>query len=121
MPDAGMPGLSCCPFPDSQALTVPVPTHQDLVTLLRARTSLLLIESAAETRVIDGFRHAITQPLRPLYRRSITDGLKRLGLDSEEERNTPPNASLMLQWINQQRAASVYLLLNFFSPACAIR
>ncbi|MEP7043886.1 MAG: AAA family ATPase [Dokdonella sp.] len=90
-----------------------MPTHQDLVTLLRARTPLLLVDSAAETRVIDGFRHAIAQSLRPLYRWSITDGLKRLDFDPEEERETPPDASLMLQAIKQQRAPGVYLLLDF--------
>jgi predicted ATPase len=90
-----------------------VPVHQDLVTLLRARTPLLLVDSAAETRVVAGFRHAIAQSLRPLYRWSITDGLKRLDFDAEDERETPPDASLMLQAIKQQRAPAVFLLLDF--------
>lgn len=116
MPDGGVLGL---PAPRSRG-SVPLPhstpfmsDYQDLVTLLRARTPLLLIDSAAEARVIDGFRHAIAQSLRPLYRWSITDGLRRIDLDTDEERETPPDASLMLQWLKQQRAPGVYLLLDF--------
>ena len=48
--------------------------NQDLTTLLRARTPLLVIESAEEGRVIESFRHAIAQSLRPLFTWSITDG-----------------------------------------------
>jgi len=89
-----------------------VPANQDLVTLLRARTPLLLVDSAAEGRVIEGFRHAIVQALRPLYRWSITDGLKRLDLDADDE-DTPPDASMMLHAIKQQRTPGIYLLLDF--------
>lgn len=87
--------------------------HQDLVTLLRARTPLLLVDSVAEARVIEGFRRAIAQSLRPLYRWSITGGLRRIDLDVEVERETPPDASLMLQWLKQESAPGVYLLLDF--------
>ena len=38
--------------------SIDVPRNQDLITLLRARTPLLLIESAEETRVVDAFRRA---------------------------------------------------------------
>ena len=39
---------------------------QDLTTLARARTPLLVIETVDEQRVIDGSRHVIAQTLRPL-------------------------------------------------------
>ncbi|WP_300622071.1 AAA family ATPase [Dokdonella sp.] len=87
--------------------------QQDLVALLRARTPLLLVESVAETQVVDGFRHAIVQSLRPFYRWSITDGLRRLDLDLADDEDAPPDATLMLQWIKRQRAPGVYLLLDF--------
>lgn len=90
-----------------------VAENQDLVTLIRAGTPLLVIESSEETRVVEGFRHAIAQALRPLYRWSITDGLKRLDLDHDEETEDAPDASLMLQAIKQHRQAGVYLLLDF--------
>ncbi len=87
--------------------------NQDLITLLRARAPLILVESAEEGRVIDGFRHAIAQALRPLYRWSITGGLCRLDIDSDDEAETPPDASMTLNAIKQQATPGVYLLLDF--------
>ena len=90
-----------------------MPAQQDLVTLLRSRTPLLLVDSAEEGRVVEAFRHAIAQSLRPLYRWSITDGLERLDIDSDEDRETPPDASLTLHAIKQDKTPGVYLLLDF--------
>lgn len=73
-----------------------MPANQDLVTLLRSRTPLILVDSAAEGRVVEGFRHAIAQSLRPLYRWSITDGLRRLDIDSDQDSEAPPDASMTL-------------------------
>lgn len=85
--------------------------------MIRASTPLLVIESAEETRVVEGFRHAMAQALRPLYRWSITGGLERLDLDTEadpdEESRAAPDASMTLQAIKSQRQAGVYLLLDF--------
>jgi len=90
-----------------------VPVNQDLVTLLRSRAPLLLVESAEEGRVVESFRHAIAQSLRPLYRWSITDGLQRLDVDSDDDRETPPDASMTLHAIKEERTPGVYLLLDF--------
>ena len=86
--------------------------NQDLTTLLRARTPLLVIESSEEGRVIESFRHAIAQSLRPLYRWSITDGLRRLDMDDDEE-SSIPDATLTLNAIKQRGEAAVFLLLDF--------
>ena len=51
---------------------------QDLTTLVRAATPLLVIETVDEQRVIECFRHVISQSLRPLWRWTLTDGLNRL-------------------------------------------
>jgi SpoVK/Ycf46/Vps4 family AAA+-type ATPase len=85
---------------------------QALTTLLRARTPLLVIESAEEIRVIESFRHAIAQSLRPLYRWSITDGLRRIDMDDEDETGIP-DATLTLTAIKQRSEAAVFLLLDF--------
>src|SRR5690242_17879242 len=90
-----------------------VPAQQDLVTLLRSRTPLILVESAGESRVVAAFRHAIEQSLRPLYRWSLTDGLTRLDLDEGNERESPPDASLTLNAIKKNPTPGVYLLLDF--------
>jgi SpoVK/Ycf46/Vps4 family AAA+-type ATPase len=87
-------------------------TNQDLATLIRAGTPLLLVEARDEQRVIEGFRHAIAQALRPLYSRSITDGLVRLDIDDDEE-PPPPDSTMMLRAIQQARQPGVYLLLDF--------
>jgi len=94
-----------------------VSRNQDLATLLRARTPLLLVESADENGVIEGFRHAISQALRPLWRWRITGGLERLDLvldpDDDESMREAPDASLSLQAIKRARDPGVYLLLDF--------
>lgn len=92
--------------------------NQDLVTLLRARTPLLLVETADENGVIEGFRHAIAQSLRPFHRWSITGGLERLDLDADdtaddERMREAPDASLSLQAIRRNPVPGVYLLLDF--------
>ena len=90
-----------------------MPANQDLVTLLRSRTPLMLVESAGESRVVAAFRRAIEQSLRPLYRWSLTDGLERLDIDEGDERESPPDASLTLQAIKKNPTPGVYLLLDF--------
>ncbi len=86
--------------------------NQDLATLLRARTPLLVIESAEEGRVIESFRHAIGQSLRPLFTWSITDGLRRLDMDDDAV-EAMPDATLTLTSVKQRTEAAVFLLLDF--------
>lgn len=86
--------------------------NQDLTTLLRARTPLLVIESVEEGRVIDSFRHAIAQSLRPLFTWSITEGLRRIDMDDDGE-SAVPDATLTLTSIKQRTEAAVFLLLDF--------
>lgn len=92
-------------------------THHDLVTLLRAATPLLVIESPEEERVIDSFRHAIGEVLLPLHRWSITEGLRRLDMDVDNEGDgvdsLAPDASYTLQYMRQQNRRGIYLLLDF--------
>jgi hypothetical protein len=105
-------GFRAAPTAPIDAVATHVPRNQDLITLLRARTPLLLIESAEETRVVDAFRQAIAQSLRPLYRWSITEGLRRLDMD-EDESGAPPDASMTLHAIREAKTPGVYLLLDF--------
>ena len=91
---------------------------QDLATLIRATTPLIAIETAEENRVIETFRHVIAQVLRPLYRWSITDGLRRLdmatdGADDERAVDVAPDTTATLQSIKQTAEAGIYLLLDF--------
>jgi MoxR-like ATPase len=94
------------------ALVESMSPHQDLSALLRARTPLLIVESAAEHQVVDGFRHAISQSLRPLYRWSITDGLVRLDMDMDGD-PPPPDTTALLEAIKRHAEPGIYLLLDF--------
>lgn len=84
----------------------------DLTTLVRSGTALIAIESAEEARVIETFRHVMGKVLRPLYRWSITDGLKRLDLDEDGE-SVPPDATQMLAAVKAHTTRGIYLLLDF--------
>ncbi|MCK9537566.1 AAA family ATPase [Dokdonella sp.] len=87
--------------------------NQDLATLIRAGTPLLVIASNDEQRVIEGFRHAIAQALRPLWSWSITDGLERLDMDADDIGRAAPDATMTLHAIKAASAPGVYLLLDF--------
>src|SRR5690606_19716609 len=85
---------------------------------IRAHTPLIVIESAEEARVVDGFRHAIAQVLRPLFRWTITGGLERIDIDlrdddDEERIEEAPDATMTLHAIQRHREPGVYLLLDF--------
>lgn len=91
---------------------------QDLATLIRASMPLLVIETAEENRAIETFRHLIAQVLRPLYRWSITDGLKRLDMATDESEHEPeadvaPDASATLLAIKRNHESGIYLFLDF--------
>jgi len=88
---------------------------QDLATLIRAGTPLVMLETAEEERAIEAFRHVVGQVWRPLYRWSITDGLKRLDLDAEAPEGMPiaPDATQTLLAIKQETQRGVYLLCDF--------
>jgi SpoVK/Ycf46/Vps4 family AAA+-type ATPase len=90
---------------------------QDLATLIRAATPLIVIETAEESRVVDTFRHLIADVLRPLYRWTITDGLTRLDMATDgvehDDVDVAPDASATLLSIKRNAEAGIYLLLDF--------
>ncbi|MCE3004399.1 MAG: AAA family ATPase [Xanthomonadaceae bacterium] len=85
---------------------------KDLATLIRAGTGLIVIETPEETRAVETFRHVFTQVMRPLWRWSLTDGLKRLDMD-DDGAEVPPDATATLMAIKQHPERGVYLLLDF--------
>ena len=86
---------------------------QDLTALIRANTPLIVIETQEEARVVELFRQALAQVWRALYRWSITEGLRRIDLDREDEAQGPPDASAALQAMKQADQRGIYLLLDF--------
>jgi AAA+ superfamily predicted ATPase len=89
-----------------------MPEVQDLATLIRAGTPLIVIETAEETRAVETFRHVWSQVMRPLWRWTLTDGLQRLDVDSDPA-EVPPDATATLLAIKQHPERGVYLLLDF--------
>ena len=86
---------------------------QDLTALIRANTPLIVIETQDEARVVELFRQALGQVWRALFRWSITEGLRRLDMDREDDAVGPPDASAALQAIKQAEQRGIYLLLDF--------
>ena len=70
---------------------------QDLTALIRASTPLIVIETQDEARVVELFRQALMHVWRALYRWSITEGLRRIDMDREDEASGPPDANALLK------------------------
>lgn len=86
---------------------------QDLAALVRSNTPLIVIETPDEARVVDLFRHVLMHVWRALYRWSITEGLRRVDLDSEESTAHAPDAGNTLRAIKDADQRGIYLLLDF--------
>jgi hypothetical protein len=84
----------------------------DLTTLVRAATPLLVIETVDEQRVIDCFRHVIAQALHPLWRWTLTDGLRRLDFESSDG-EVAPDVTSTLNAIRAQGERGIYLMFDF--------
>jgi len=86
---------------------------QDLVALIRADTPLIVIETPDEPRVVELFRQSLMHVWRALFRWSITEGLRRIDMDREDEAHVAPDAGATLQAIYRGEQRGVYLLLDF--------
>ncbi len=85
---------------------------EDLTTLVRAATPLLVIETVDEQRVIECFRHVIAQALRPLWRWTLTDGLTRLDF-SAPGAEVANDVNSTLEAIRAAPERGIYLLFDF--------
>ena len=85
---------------------------QDLVALIRADTPLLVIETPDEARVVELFRQSLMHAWRALFRWSVTEGLRRIDMDREDEEGIAPDLSATLQEIRNAGQRGIYLLLD---------
>jgi hypothetical protein len=85
---------------------------QDLSSLIRSNSPLIVIETPDEARVVDLFRHVLANVWRALYRWSITEGLRRMDMDREDPAETAPDISNTLQAIKSHDQRGIYLLLD---------
>ncbi len=86
---------------------------QDLVALIRADTPLIVIETPDEPRVVELFRQSLMHVWRTLFRWSITEGMRRIDMDREDEADVAPDAGATLQAIYRHDQRGVFLLLDF--------
>jgi AAA+ superfamily predicted ATPase len=86
---------------------------EDLSTLVRAATPLLVIETIDEQRVIECFRHVIAQALHPLWRWTLTTGLERLDFNGPRDLDVPADATATLHAIREAEQRGIYLLFDF--------
>lgn len=85
----------------------------DLTTMVRAATPLLVIETVDEQRVIDCFQHVIGQSLCPLWRWTMTEGLERLDFNGPRNEEIAPDATATLNAIRGAEQRGIYLLFDF--------
>jgi SpoVK/Ycf46/Vps4 family AAA+-type ATPase len=84
----------------------------DLELLLRSRTPLVVVESLEETRVLQLFARLGLRLAQPMYRWTVTEGLKRLEADFAPQRtSTEPDE--VLKQIKASERQGCYLLLDF--------
>jgi AAA+ superfamily predicted ATPase len=84
----------------------------DLVALIRAETPLLVIETPDEARVMELFRQSLMHVWRALYRWSVTEGLRRVDLDREDESELAPDLSATLNAMRDAGQRGIYVLLD---------
>ena len=85
---------------------------QDLASLIRSNTPLIVVETQDEGRVVDLFRHVLANVWRALFRWSITEGMRRVDMDREDPAETPPDMTTTLLAIKGHDQRGIYLLLD---------
>lgn len=63
--------------------------------------------------MVDLFRQSLLHVWRALYRWTITEGLRRIDMDREDDAEVAPDASTTLTAIKEAEQRGVYLLLDF--------
>ena len=95
-----------------EAMYAMMPDLHDLEILLRSDTPIVLIESIEEPRVVELFAGLALRLAEPAFCWSVTEGLRRVELDTEpQSRLADPTEALRNIRSTQQRG--IYLLLDF--------
>jgi ATP-dependent 26S proteasome regulatory subunit len=86
----------------------------DLVTLIKSRTPIVVVETTDELRILDLLKNASSVLKKYLYRWSITEGLVAVGITpgpGSEPRGLEPTEVLREIW--NYKNPGVYILLDF--------
>lgn len=88
------------------------PDLHDLELLLRSDTPIVLIESVEEPRVLNLFARLALRLAEPLFRWTLTDGLRRLELDADPQARLA-EPTQVLRYLRSGAGRGIYLLLDF--------
>lgn len=91
---------------------------RDLSLVLKSSVPIIVIESFEETRAIDmltriAVKSALSQPVQSLYHWTLTDGLRTLGVETEEPEKLAPDAEEVLKVIKAAKKPGIYILCDF--------
>ncbi len=86
---------------------------KQLPHLIRSGAGLITVETAEEAQFLDELKGVLSELLRPMYRWSITGGLKRLDMDIPIESPPAPDSTAVLEFIRNRRERSIFVLLDF--------
>jgi len=84
----------------------------DLELLLKSHLPIIVIESYEEPRLLQLISRIGLQQYKPVYKWSITDGLKRVDLDLSTKADKANEADVLWQ-IREQREAGIYVLCDY--------
>jgi SpoVK/Ycf46/Vps4 family AAA+-type ATPase len=84
----------------------------DLELLLKSHLPLIVVESFEESRLLQLISRIGLQQYKPVYRWSITDGLKRIDIDLAPAAERA-DAEKVLWQIRDKREAGIYVLCDF--------
>lgn len=85
---------------------------RDLELLLNSHLPIILIESHEEPRLLQLISRIGLQQYKPVYKWSITDGLKRIDLDLASQTEKANEVDVLWQ-IREQREAAIYVLCDY--------
>ncbi|HSN70869.1 MAG TPA: AAA family ATPase [Steroidobacteraceae bacterium] len=92
-------------------------SRRELLTLLRSRIPLIVIETRDEPRVLDllsGLAAELAHPVHtPIFQWTVTDGLKRLDVDLGASQRHNADPTEVLRWVRATDKPGVYVLLDF--------
>ena len=85
----------------------------DLKLLLRSSVPIIVVETHEEQRVVDAFLSlSLHGTYKPLYRWTVTEGLRRIDIESAAQRHNSKPTELLAQ-VKATELASTYVLLDF--------
>jgi SpoVK/Ycf46/Vps4 family AAA+-type ATPase len=85
---------------------------KDLEQLIKSSVPVIIIETKEENRLMGMFNHLLSYITKPMYRWSVTEGLKRIDVDMPAQYHNNKPVELLTQ-VKMTSLGGIYLLLDF--------